>query len=41
MSLMDWAEREKWLLTVADAEKVAETLAPLGTGCTISGDHRP
>lgn len=31
----------RWTLTVAQAERVAELLAPLGLGCAIDGDRRP
>jgi len=30
-----------WSLTVAEADRIAEMLAPLGVGCPVSGDHRP
>lgn len=38
--LYGWAEGLRWTLTVAEAERVAETLAPIGIGVEISGDHR-
>lgn len=36
-----WAEGLKWQLLIWEAEYVAKILESSGTGCEMSGDHRP
>lgn len=41
MSLREWAQRERWTLTIDEADEIERILEPIGEGVEMSGDHRP